>query len=61
MTAPFTGVVTDVEVDPATCTAPFATVGELTIATDTGAYAGAWGRAVLMKPIGGNSDKTAPR
>ena len=46
VTAPFTGVVTEVEVDPATCTGRFATVGEFTIASGTGAYAGAtgWGR-----------------
>jgi hypothetical protein len=36
-------VVTEVEVDPATCTGRFATVGEFTIAWGTGAYAGASG------------------
>jgi hypothetical protein len=43
VTAPFTGVVTDVHVDPATCTGRFSTVGEFTIASGTGAYAGATG------------------
>lgn len=43
VTAPFTGMVTEVEVDPATCTGRFATVGRFTIASATGAYAGASG------------------
>ncbi|HEX2118594.1 MAG TPA: hypothetical protein VHF91_05385, partial [Acidimicrobiales bacterium] len=43
VTAPFTGLVTEVDVDPATCTGRFATVGQFTIASGTGAYAGVTG------------------
>lgn len=44
VTAPFTGVVTSVDVDPTTCTGRFTTVGEFTISGGTGAYAGISGR-----------------
>lgn len=43
VTTPFSGVVTEVDVDPTTCTGRFATVGQFTIASGTGAYAGASG------------------
>ena len=44
VTAPFSGVVTSVDVDPTTCAGRFTTVGDFTVSAGTGAYAGISGR-----------------
>lgn len=49
VTAPFTGLVTSVDVDPTTCTGRFTTVGEFTLSGGTGLYAGISGHGAFTE------------